>query len=115
MKIRKENSDLAQLIQKLDKGPQPIWRRTALLLARSRRRRVQVNVSKLELYAPDGKFILVPGKVLGSGDITKKLTVAAFSFSTGAKQRIESAGGKAITIDELQKANPKGKGILMLT
>lgn len=34
-------------------------------------------------------------KVLGNGDITKKLTVRANAFSETAKQKIEAAGGKA--------------------
>jgi len=34
-------------------------------------------------------------KVLGNGEITKKLTVRANAFSESAKQKIEAAGGKA--------------------
>ena len=34
-------------------------------------------------------------KVLGNGDITKKLTIKANAFSAGAKEKIEAAGGVA--------------------
>ena len=34
-------------------------------------------------------------KVLGNGDLTKKLTVQAAAFSASAKVKIEAAGGKA--------------------
>ena len=34
-------------------------------------------------------------KVLGNGELTKKLTVKANAFSEGAKTKIEAAGGKA--------------------
>lgn len=34
-------------------------------------------------------------KVLGNGEITKKLTVRLSAFSSSAKQKIEEAGGKA--------------------
>jgi len=34
-------------------------------------------------------------KVLGNGDITKKLTVRLSAFSSSARQKIEEAGGKA--------------------
>ena len=37
-------------------------------------------------------------KVLGSGNIEKKLTVKAAAFSESAKQKIEAAGGKAEVI-----------------
>ena len=33
-------------------------------------------------------------KVLGNGNLTKKLTVEAKKFSNGAKEKIEAAGGK---------------------
>ena len=33
-------------------------------------------------------------KVLGEGEITKKLTVKATLFSASAKEKIEAAGGK---------------------
>lgn len=35
-------------------------------------------------------------KILGDGDITKKLKVVAHKFSKKAKEKIESAGGEAI-------------------
>lgn len=34
-------------------------------------------------------------KILGSGELTKKLTVKAAAFSASAKEKIEKAGGKA--------------------
>ena len=37
-------------------------------------------------------------KVLGKGDLTKKLTINAAAFSASAKQKIEEAGGKAEVI-----------------
>ena len=37
-------------------------------------------------------------KVLGNGNITKKLTVQATVFSASAKEKIEAAGGKAEVI-----------------
>ena len=37
-------------------------------------------------------------KVLGNGEVTKKLTVKASAFSETAKQKIEAAGGKAEVI-----------------
>ena len=34
-------------------------------------------------------------KILGRGELTRKLTVSAAAFSEGAKSKIEAAGGKA--------------------
>ena len=67
-----------------------------------------VNVSDLERFengaVVDAQALLDAGilskctygvKVLGNGEITKKLTVNAAAFSETAKQKIEAAGGKA--------------------
>lgn len=38
-------------------------------------------------------------KILGDGDLTKKLTVRAHAFTQSAKEKIEQAGGEAIVIE----------------
>ena len=70
-----------------------------------------VNVSSLEQFADgdvvDAQVLLSKGilskcsygvKILGEGEITKKLTVKAAAFSATAKEKIEAAGGKAEVI-----------------
>ena len=39
-------------------------------------------------------------KVLGDGELTKKLTVTAHRFSAGAREKIEKAGGKVVCLRE---------------
>lgn len=39
-----------------------------------------------------------PVKILGDGEISRKVTVSAHKFSKSAKEKIEAAGGKAIVI-----------------
>lgn len=109
-----ERNDLIDLIDKLQKEKKGIWKRTAELLAKPRRKRIEVNVSKIDAYAPEGSTILVPGKVLGSGRLSKKLTIAAFMFSDGARKAISEGGAKAISIDELFSQNPDGKSVIIL-
>lgn len=67
-----------------------------------------VNVSELEQFRSgstvDCTKLLDKGviskcvhgvKILGNGNLTKRLTVKASAFSESAKQKIEAAGGKA--------------------
>ena len=42
----------------------------------------------------------IPVKVLGGGELTKKLTVSAHGFSASARERIEAAGGTATVIED---------------
>ena len=67
-----------------------------------------INVSALDKFE-DGSVVTVNEllesgilskceygvKILGKGEITKKLTVQANAFSASAKEKIEAAGGKA--------------------
>jgi len=39
-------------------------------------------------------------KVLGDGELTKKLTIEAHAFSASASEKIEKAGGKAVVIND---------------
>ncbi len=71
-----------------------------------------LNVSQLEKYYEDGATVVAEDlierkiikdtrdglKILGNGELTKKLTVKANAFSETAKQKIEAAGGKAEVI-----------------
>lgn len=111
----KDNKELVSLVENLKKAQKPIWKRVAKELSKPRRRRVQVNVSKIEQYAKPDSTVLVPGKVLGSGNLSKKVTIAAFSFSGSAKKLISKVGGKAITIESLHKSNPEGKGVTIMS
>jgi len=44
------------------------------------------------------KHLREPVKVLGQGDLSKKLTISAHRFSESAKAKIEAAGGTAVVI-----------------
>ncbi|MEW6749076.1 MAG: 50S ribosomal protein L18e [Candidatus Micrarchaeota archaeon] len=110
----KDNRLLQSLIGELMKSERKIWKKVAYELSRPRKQRAEVNLSKIDAHAAENATVLVPGKVLASGAISKKATIAAFSFSGKAKELISAAGGKAITIDSLQKSNPEGKGVIIL-
>ncbi len=113
--MNKTNPELIELVKNLKQKSREenvnIWRDIAYRLEKPLRVWPEVNLSRIERYAGDSDVIVVPGKVLGAGMITKKVTVSAFKFSTEAKDKIESAGGKVLTIKELMAINPKGKGV----
>ena len=108
------NIVLRKTLDELRKTKSPFWRRVYELLSRPSRQRVVVNLSKINRYANEGDVIVVPGKVLGSGNLEKKVTVAAFAFSYTALEKIQESGSNAIHISELVKKNPEGKGLKII-
>ena len=90
-----------------------IWSRVAYDLSKPTRQRREVNLYKLNKYVKDSETAVVPGKVLSSGDFNKKIVVAAYQFSSSAREKINKTG-KAISIKELIKENPKGKKVRII-
>jgi len=94
-------------------GQMPLYRRLPKrgFKCRNSKEIVGINVSALERFENDSvvtiETLLEAGivkntrdgvKILGNGELTKKLTVQANAFSAGAVEKIEALGGKAEVI-----------------
>ncbi len=109
---RKSDPVLVTLISRLKEAGRegaPIWRDIASRLERPSRNWAQVNVSKLEAHVRDGENAIVPGKLLGAGELNQPITVVAFKASASAKAKVAAAGGKVLTLKEGVDAFPKGE------
>jgi len=118
IKNTKKNPVLISLIQDLKKQSSEkdiaLWKDIAKRLEKSSRNWPEVNLNRISKHTGDKETALIPGKVLSDGDLRKKITIAAWSFSEKSKEKIKQAGGKSITIQELMKDNPDGKNIRIL-
>ena len=92
----------------------PIWRYVAELIDKPRRLRVEVNLSKINRYTQRGDVVVVPGKVLGAGNIDHPVTVAALGFSRQAVEKIRATGGKVVHILQLIEENPRGSRVKII-
>ncbi len=72
-------------------------------LGKPRRRRPAINLSKISRYAKKTELVVVPGKVLASGEIKGSYTVAALQFSAIAEEKIQKAGGTTLSLRELME------------
>jgi large subunit ribosomal protein L15 len=94
-------------------GQMPLYRRIPKrgFTNRNTKEIVAINVSYLEIFDNGEKVsintLIEKGiirnpkdgvKILGNGELTKKLTVQANAFSATAKEKIEALGGKAEVI-----------------
>lgn len=98
----------------LKKNKVPIWKAVLKELSRSRSNRRQVNIGQLAHVTKDKEVVIVPGKILGSGEITHKLTIWCFSISEAAASKVLDAGGKILALDSLIKKYPDGKGVRII-
>ena len=73
------------------------------LMSRPKRARVGVNIAKLEKFAGAGENVIVPGKVLGRGSMTKKINVAAVVYSGDAESKLRKAGCTIVDMKDMVK------------
>ena len=94
-------------------GQMPLYRRIPKrgFTNRNTKEIVGINLDRLEVFENDAvvtvEALMEKGivknprdgvKILGNGELTKKLTVQVNAFSAGAKEKIEALGGKAEVI-----------------
>ena len=111
-----ENKELRILIDRLSRAKRPFWRYVAELLAKPKRRRIAVNISKIARYAKEGSTVVVPGKVLGDGNLDFSVVVVAYAFSKSAKEKIEKAGGKVLRLKDFfeERVNKPLSDVILL-
>ena len=108
------NNTIWTLRNGLKKNKVPIWKAVIKELSRSRSNRREVNIGELAHVTKDKEVVIVPGKILGSGEISHKLTVWCFTISEVATRKILDAGGKILSLDSLIKKYPDGKGVRII-
>lgn len=109
---RKTNPELVETILKAKKKEG--WLKIADTLSRPRKRKAGVNLDTINKQTKEGDTVVVPGKVLGVGNISKKIRVAALGFSESAKEKLKAKKGEIVSIQEEIKANPKAQGIKII-
>lgn len=96
------------------KNKAPIWSRLAELALKPSSARRTINVSQIDRLTKEGDVIIVPGKVLGTGGISHKITLCSFSISNSGAQKILEQGGKVLSYLEIIKSHPTGKGVRII-
>jgi large subunit ribosomal protein L18e len=112
------NPQIIELIKYLKKQSREkdagIWLAVAEKLAKPSRQRVAVNLSRVNRYTDKNATVVVPGKLLASGNLDHAVTVAAFAASDKAKAKLTSAKAKYLSITELVEKNPSGSNVAII-
>lgn len=110
---RKTNPELVQTIALAIKNPH--WLKIAKILSGSTRRHPQVNLSEIDKHSAAGDTIIVPGKVLSKGELTKKIRICALSVSREAKEKLKNMKSEFLPLIEEIKKNSKAEGIKIIS
>lgn len=93
MKRDTKNLQIQKLIENLYKSSKDkkkeIYASVARILEASSRKQPSKNLFNLQRlsYIKDGDIVVIPGKVLGTGNLEKNITIYALSFSEAAKAK----------------------------
>ena len=110
---KKSNKELVETIiaaKKKDK-----WLKVARILSGPRRKAISLNLGQINENSKDGETIIIPGKVLSQGEISKKIKIVALSFSEKAKEKLLKSKTPSLSIIEEIKKNPDIKKGRILT
>ncbi len=117
MRTGSDNIELNKLIKDLKNKSKEtnveIWRELAKRLEKSSRSRAEVNISSINRNTEEGDFVVVPGKVLGSGRLRHSVEVAAWDFSGSAKRKINE-NGETYSIRDLIEVKPSGSDLIIM-
>ena len=106
------NNLITELKRLAIKKEMPLYKRLATELSKSTRQRRRVNLSRINRNIKEGEIAIVPGKLLGAGNMANKNQVVAWDISETAKSKL---GEKQFTyLHDFIKKDLKGKKVRII-
>ncbi len=101
-----ENTNISRWVETIEKaraGSKSTKKLSYLikLASKPKRSRISINLDKINELAKENDSIIVPGKVLGEGNVTKKINLTAINFSESALTKLK---GSKCTVLKLEDA-----------
>ena len=90
------------------------WNKLAQIISSSRKKYSSVNLKEIEKETKEGDTVIIMGKVLGLGDVTKNIRICALNFSESAREKLKENKSEVVTILEEINKNPKAQGVKIL-
>lgn len=109
---KKTNPKLAAAIYLATKSP--AWLKLAKMLSQSTRKHSSVNLEEIDKQTSMGDTVLVPGRVLSVGEITKKIKICSFGISKEALERLTKTRSEWVHILDEIKKNPRAEGLKII-
>jgi large subunit ribosomal protein L18e len=90
------------------------WLAFARELLRNREFRAEINLGQVSRLTSPGETVVIPGKLLGDGEIEHPVRISSISASSSAISKLIKAGGEYVPIERLISENPDGKKLKLL-
>lgn len=115
IKNRKGNKTNTELVETVNVAlKNAAWTKVAQRVSASSRKYSSVNLGEIDAKSKAGDTIVIIGKVLGNGELNKKVRVCALSFSASALTKMKESKSEAVSLLEEINKNPKAAGIKVL-
>lgn len=109
---RKTNPRTLEIIELARK--QKNWLPLAKFIAGPTRNYISMNLEVIDKKIAGGEVAVIPGKVLGIGEISKKAKICAISFSESAIEKMKKGKIDYCFISDEIKKNPDAKGVKII-
>jgi len=106
---KKTNIELVETITAAKKNNPEI----ASLLSLPARKQVKKNLYEIDKDAKDKGTVIVPGKVLGKGELNKKIKIVALSYSSSALEKLNKKKIEASLLKKELKKEKKLEGDIL--
>jgi len=90
------------------------WKAIAHKISGPTRKHSSVNLDLIDSKTKAGDTVVIVGKILSSGHLSKKVRICSLSISNSALEKVKKAKGEYVSIIEEIKKNPKAEGVILI-
>lgn len=109
---KKTNPEVAETLSAALKNKG--WIKIAKIIAGPRRKYSEVTLNEINKLTTAGDTVVVIGKVLSTGELTKKVRICAFNASAKVSDKLKASKSEIVTILDEIKKNPKAEGLKLI-
>ncbi len=110
---RKTNPELVATILAARKSRN--WLPIAHKISGPTRKLISINLDQIDKQTSTGDTVVIPGKVLSLGNLSKKVRISALGISASALEKLKLVKAEYVSILEEISKNPKAEGIKVLS
>ena len=96
------------------KNNAPILAKLAKLALKPNSVKRTINLKRIDALTKENDVVFFSGKVLGTGEISHKITLCSFATTNYAARKIKESGGKLVVVFDMIEKYPTGKGVNLI-